>query len=249
MKTTLSLVLILALVIGCKKDSAFVNNPGASDLHNKPVGASANDLLASSKYTSVKIEVQYMTGFVPDAAALNHLQAVLGSLVHKPSGINIVTREISASANTVLSVNDVIEIEKNNRTAFTNGSELALYVLYTNGSYSDNNVLGVAYRNTSVVLFGKKIQDNSGGIGQASRTKLAATVAEHEIGHLLGLVDIGSPMQSNHKDAAHGNHCNNSSCLMYYASETSDILGFLVTGNIPSFDANCVADLHANGGQ
>ena len=249
MKTTLNLVLILALVMGCKKDKDFVNNPGASDLHNKPVGASANDLLASSKYTSVKIEVQYMTGFVPDAAALNHLQAVLGSLVHKPSGINIVTREISASANTVLSVNDVIEIEKNNRTAFTNGSELALYVLYTNGSYSDNNVLGVAYRNTSVVLFGKKIQDNSGGIGQASRTKLVATVAEHEIGHLLGLVDIGSPMQSNHKDAAHGNHCNNSSCLMYYASETSDILGFLVTGNIPSFDANCVADLHANGGQ
>jgi len=248
MKTTLSLVLILALVIGCKKDSAFVNNPGASDLHNKPVGASANDLLASSKYTSVKIEVQYMTGFVPDAAALNHLQAVLGSLVHKPSGINIVTREVPASANTVLSVNDVIEIEKNNRTAFTSGSELALYVLYTNGSYSDNNVLGVAYRNTSVVLFGKKIQDNSGGIGQASRTKLVATVSEHEIGHLLGLVDIGSPMQSNHKDAAHGNHCNNSSCLMYYASETSDILGFLVTGNIPSFDANCVTDLHANGG-
>ncbi|MFI5131292.1 MAG: hypothetical protein ACHQFX_14920 [Chitinophagales bacterium] len=250
MKTAVTLILILSILVGCsKKDSSYVNNPSASDLHNKPVGASAGDLLASSKYTAVKVEVQYMTGFQPDAGALNHMQSVLSGLVNKPLGISIVTREIPASSNTVLSVNDVIEIEKNNRTAFTSGSELALYVLYTNGNYTENNVLGVAYRNTSVVLFGKKIQDNSGAVGQASRTKLVATVGEHEIGHLLGLVDIGSPMQTNHKDVAHGNHCNNSSCIMYYASETSDILGFLITGNIPSFDANCLADLHANGGQ
>jgi len=250
MKISFKVLLILSLLVGCsKKDSSYVNNPGASDLHNKPVGASANELLSSSKYTSIRIEVQYMTGYLPDPGALNHLQTVLSGLVKKPSGVNIVTKEIPASGNVVLSVDDVMQIEKNNRTAFTSGNEIALYVLYTNGNYSDNNVLGVAYKNTSVVLFGKKIQDNSGGIGQASRTKLVATVAEHEMGHLLGLVDIGSPMQTNHKDAVHGNHCSNTNCLMYYASETSDILGFLVTGNIPSFDANCLADLHANGGQ
>lgn len=100
-----------------------------------------------------------------------------------------------------------------------------------------------------MVVFGKKIHDNSGGLGQASRTKLEATVLEHELGHLLGLVDIGSPMQTNHKDASHGNHCNNTNCLMYYAAETTDILGYLLTGNIPSFDANCIADMKANGGK
>jgi hypothetical protein len=35
---------------------------------------------------------------------------------------------------------------------------------------------------------------------------------------------------------------------MHYASDTRDILGILLTGNIPSLDANCRADLHANGG-
>ena len=250
MKTCLNIILILSIFIGCsKKNSDYVNNPGASDLHNKPTGASANELLSSSKYTSLKIEVQYMTGYQPDAGALNHLQTMLGALLNKPSGISIVTKEIPASPNTTLSIDDVIQVEKNNRTAFTNGSQLAVYILYTNGNYSDNNVLGVAYKNTSVVLFGKKIQDNSGGIGQASRTKLVATVSEHELGHLLGLGDLGSAMQANHKDAAHGNHCNNSGCLMYYTSETSDILGFLITGNIPSLDASCLADLHANGGK
>ena len=251
MKTLLPVLLILILFSGCSKtDDSYVNNPGIADyLHNRAVGASANELLASSKYSSLKIEVQYMPGFQPDAAALTHLQNTLSGLINKPSGISIFTKEIPGVANQALSVDDIINIEKNNRTAFTNGSELAVYVLYTNGNYTDPNVLGIAYKNTSVVLYGKKINDNSGGLGQASRTKLVATVLEHELGHLLGLVDLGSAMQTGHKDAAYGSHCNNNNCLMYYASETSDIFGFLITGNIPSFDLNCQADLKANGGK
>jgi len=190
-----------------------------------------------------------MTGFAPDAGAVSHLQSTLAALVNKPGGISIITKEIPVSSNLTLSATDVFNIERNNRTAFTNGTEIALYVLYTNGNYTDANVLGVSYKNTSVALFGKKIHDNSGSIGQASRTKLEATVLEHEVGHLMGLVDLGSGMQTNHKDASHGNHCNNNNCLMYYASETSDILGFLITGNIPTLDANCRADLVANGGK
>jgi predicted Zn-dependent protease len=251
MKTLLPALLIMILFSGCSKsDNSYVNNPGVSDyLHNRAVGASANELLSSSKYSSLKIEVQYMTGFQPDAAALTHLQNTLSGLINKPSGISFFTKEIPAVANQALSVDEIINIEKNNRTAFTNGTGLAVYVLYTNGNYTDPNVLGIAYKNTSVVLFGKKINDNSGGIGQASRTKLVATVLEHELGHLLGLVDLGSAMQTGHKDATHGSHCNNNNCLMYYASETSDIFGFLITGNIPSFDVNCQADLKANGGK
>jgi hypothetical protein len=251
MKSFLKFTIVVILLAACSKsDTSYVNNPNAPDyLHNRPVGASSNEILASAKYTSCKIEIQYMPGFAPDAAAVNHLQVMLAGLLNKSAGITVVSKEIPASSNTTLSANDLWTIEKNNRTAFTNGSEIAIYVLYTNGNYTESNVLGIAYKNTSVAVFGKKIHDNSGGIGQANRTKLEATVLEHELGHLLGLVDLGSSMQTSHKDAAHGNHCSNNNCLMYYASETSDILGFLITGNIPALDANCKADLHANGGQ
>ena len=250
MQNVLRLFLIAAVFAGCSKTStSYINNPNAPDhLHNRPVGASARELLAANPYSSLKIEIQYMPGFAPDPAALNHLQATLSTLLNKPSGITIVTNQVPASGNLTLNADNILEIERNNRTSFTAASQISVYVLYTNGNYTEGNVLGIAYRNTSVALFGKKIHDNSGAIGQTSRTKLEATVLVHELGHLLGLVDLGSPMQTNHKDAAHGNHCNNTSCIMHYASETTDILGFLLTGNIPSFDVNCRTDMQANGG-
>jgi hypothetical protein len=251
MKTSVLAIAILIFIFAhCKKEtSPFSNNPDANELHNKSVGFSANQLLSSAVYKSLKIEIQYMPGYAPDAAALTHLQNVLNTFINKPSGIAIVTKEIAASSSATLSIDQVRTIEEQNRTVFTVNDQLGVYILYTNGKFTDNNVLGAAYRNTSMVIFGKTIHDNSGGLGQTSRTKLESTVNEHEFGHILGLVDIGSTMQTNHKDAAHGNHCNNSNCLMYYASETTDVLGILLTGNIPSFDANCVADMHANGGK
>ncbi|MDZ7681404.1 MAG: hypothetical protein U5J63_06720 [Fodinibius sp.] len=58
-------------------------------------------------------------------------------------------------------------------------------------------------------------------------------------------------MQNPHKDPDHGNHCDDDSCLMYYATETTDLIGnSLASGDeIPALDANCMADLQANGGR
>lgn len=252
MKIPLLIIIFFFIILsGCRKTfDPFSSNPGDPDyFYNRPVGASANELLSSNKYKSLKIEIQYMAGFDPQGTTITHLQNLLTSILNKPSGISIVTKEIPAHNSAALTIDQVFEIEKANRTVFSIGDQLGVYLLYTNGYYSDNNVLGAAYRNSSMVLFGKNIKDNSGGLGQASRTKLESTVFEHEFGHILGLVDIGSTMQVNHKDTGHGNHCNNSACLMYYTADTRDVLGFLITGNIPSFDANCLADLKANGGK
>ncbi len=235
-------IIVLALVVimlpFCKKNST-----------SQAVGNSANDLLSGSKYTSVKIEIQYMTGFAPDAAAVDLLKDFLAARLNKSGGITVVQKEITPSSLSALSIQQVIDIEKNNRTVFTSGTTLGIYFLFTDGGYTDGKVLGVSYNNTSMCLFGKTINDNSGGVGQTSRTKLTATVLEHEFGHILGLVDVGSKMQASHKDSPNGAHCNNKDCLMYYAVETTDVLGFLIAGNIPSLDANCLNDLKANGGK
>lgn len=248
MKQVFTAVLTLILFIsGCTKSDEEKKTGSYSN--DRAVGASARDLLSNERYTSLKIEIQYMPGFKPDTAAISHLTSFLGARLNKPDGIQIVQQQIAAAANTVLSTQDVLNIEKQNRTVYTTGNQLGVYFLYTNGNYTNNNVLGIAYRNTSMCLFGKTIYDNSGGVGQASRSKVEATVLEHEFGHILGLVNTGSSMQSPHQDVPHGAHCNNEKCLMYYAAETTDMLGFLVTGNIPSLDANCINDLKANGGK
>lgn len=250
MKKSLFLLLSISLLVAqCSKDKRNYENYSGNYDHSRSVGASAGDMLKGTVYSSVKIELQYMPGFQPDAAAVDHLVNMLTARLNKPAGITVVQKQVASIGKTSASVSDITSFEKMNRTVFTKEAELGIYFLFTDGDYTDTNVLGIAYRNTSMCIFGKTIHDHSGDIGQASRTKLTATVLEHEFGHILGLVDVGTPMQTPHKDANHGNHCNNSNCLMYYASETTDILGFLVTGNIPAPDANCIGDLQGNGGK
>lgn len=234
---------------GCSKNDSVTSLPSINVANNKNTGSSGKDFLTANSFYSLKIEIQYMPGFQPDAASVNNITSFLSSLINKPGGISVTQQQIPSGGKASYSINDIATVEQNNRIYFNSENQLAVYVLIADGNYSDPNVLGVAYRNTSLCLFGKKIFDNSGGVGQASRTKLLTTVAEHEFGHLLGLVDLGTPMQTNHKDAAHGNHCNVQSCLMYYASETTDLLGFLITGNIPTLDSQCTNDLKSNGGK
>ncbi|SDE14747.1 M12 family metallo-peptidase [Niabella drilacis] len=231
-----------------KKDLPFANSRDAAS-YNRPVGAAAKDLLNSNTFSSLLVEVQYISGYAPDPAALDQLQQFLASRTNKPGGITITTRAIEDPGSTTLSLSQIRELENRNRTAFNNNTRLSLYILYSNSDYTDAGTLGIAYRNTSAALMGKKIHENSGSFGQVSRTKLEATVLEHEVGHLLGLVDLGSPMQSAHKDASHGNHCKDNQCLMFYASETTDVFGFLSRTNPPALDAGCLADLKANGGK
>ena len=239
---------IIALAGCSKKDTVPNPNPVNSE-NTKVIGASANDLLSAAKYSSVKIEIQYMPGFQPDAAGINNLVAFLNSLVNKPGGISVIQTQIPSANKVVLSLAEIASIEKANRTVFTSGSQLGIYFLYTDGNYTQSNVLGLAYYNTSIAVMGKTVHDNSGGLTQPTRTKLESTVLGHETGHLLGLVNLGSPMQTNHEDPANIKHCNNSNCLMYYITNTTGIMGTLMSGSVPPLDANCKADLTANGGK
>lgn len=244
--SAVSLFILLA-GLSCQKASNTV--PADNGYDNQAVGASAHDLLSAANYTSVNLEIQYMPGFQPDAGAVGNLTSFLNMLVNKPGGIQVTQAQIPAAGSATLSQADVENIEKQYRTRSTGGSRLAIYILFTNGNYTANGVLGFAYLNTSICIFGKTIRDNSGGVGQIDAATLESTVLEHEIGHIMGLVNLGSSMQTPHEDSNHPHHCNNQNCLMYYATETTDALAFLTGGNVPALDANCRADLKANGGK
>ncbi len=231
----------------CKKSNNSAPGTLPGSYSNQALGASAHDMLSGAKYTAIHIEVQYMPGYQLDPTAITNVTNYLETLCNKPNGVTISQTQIAANGDT-LNVSQVAVIEAQNRTAYTSGATLALYVLVTDGYDTSLNVLGFAFRNTSICLFGKDMFDHSGGVGEVTRISIESSVLEHELGHIMGLVNLGTPMVIDHQDVANGNHCINPNCLMYYATEThKSLVGF--TNAVPVLDSNCRNDLHAYGGK
>lgn len=251
MKNKPTIIMLLALFItGCIKTIASDDDlVDARAYHNQKVGTSAADLLREEKYTSLKVEVQYMEGYEPDETALRNLQFFLYEHLHKPKGISVTTKKIAASRDSVLTLDQVIAIERANRTAFVRDDELTVYILYTNTYFSDPKMLGWAYRNTSAVLFGRKLWEHARREDTPDRINLETNVLKHELGHLLGLVNVGTPLQSEHKDHKHGKHCSNRHCLMYYVVDSKHPFRLLLKREQPELDEACLEDLRANGGR
>lgn len=228
---------IALALAGCRKDR----------LENGPFAIEPKDYLASKKYSELQIEICYVDGYAPEQAALDNLKSFLASRINKPGGITFTFRSIASPGDASFTEKELEDLEKDQRSEYSRKDRLVVFVFFADGEYEAASTLGLKYGSTSVAVFGKVVKDNSGGIGQPTKTVLETTVLEHEFGHLLGLVDAGTPMVTAH--AADGHHCNNSDCLMYYAVETLDFIGNLSGGEVPELDAHCIADLQANGGK
>lgn len=247
------LFLVLGLVLGlpaCRKDGKFRVNRN----HRQAVGYSAQDILSEKKYKSITIQILYMTGYKPTEEAISNLKSTIGERCRKSKGIEIVYKEIAAQGKSSYTLSDIKDIEEDERSEFTARKNIAVTIIFLDGPSSDDEgsavVLGVAYYNTSLAIYEGTVHEFSDEFTEPERYKLETTVLNHELGHILGLVNIGSPMQTNHLDSENGAHCDNPDCIMYWEAETGSIMGNLLGNNpIPTFDGNCIIDLQANGGR
>jgi hypothetical protein len=234
--------LFIWILSACKKD------PKSADASVTP-----NSFLSDRAYNKLKVEIQSVSGFEPDPQTINNIQAFLITHLNKSGGIEIVKSTIASPGKNLVSLEDIKAIETSKRTLHTGGKTLTAYLLFIDAEYYENSggskVLGIAYGNSSMVVFQKTVKSLSGGLSQPSRTTLESTVANHEFGHILGLVGRGTPVTSAHQDQSNGAHCDDSSCLMYWAAETSDIVANLLGNSIPGLDQNCKNDLKSNGGK
>ena len=241
------------LFVSCSKDedsSGYVVNP----LTNKQAtGTSSNDLLSDKKFKSMIIEVVYVDGFEPSTTAITNFVSFLGARTFKPNGITVIKRAIPSSGKATFTVTEIAAIEDANRTKYNTPDQIAVWVFFVDGKSeldtSTSVILGESYRNTSFVIFEKNVRELSNSPLEPNRSLLETTVITHETGHILGLTNLGAPMQTSHEDTAHPKHCNVSSCLMYWASETGHSISNMGSGLAPQLDAQCLADLRANGGR
>jgi hypothetical protein len=246
--------LIFVLILACSRqdDEAGVNGNLVSN--KKTTGSSSHDLLADDTFKSMVIEVVYVEGYEPSTAAINNLVSFLNERVNKSKGISVVKRAIASPGKATFTNQEIIAIEDANRTKYNTSDQIAVWAFFADGESATNTssakVLGTAYRNTSFVIYEKTIQGLSSSPLQPARSLLETTVITHEFGHILGLTNLGAKLQSNHEDTEHSKHCNVESCLMYWSAESeSGIANMISGGTAPKLDAQCLADLKANGGK
>lgn len=251
MKRSIVLLIISLIFLHCKKDTGSNGEYADHNIysHNLLPGSSAGEFLSRTNFKSLKIEIHYMPGLKPDQLAVDMFMDMLRERLDKPLGIFVDLKEIDPTLKTIFTIEDISNIESQNRTCFSNGNQLAAYILIISGAYYKGDILGLAYKNTSICLFDEPLKYYSIEITDDTRAKIIAMLLEHEFGHLFGLVDMGTPMLIDHLDAKNESHCNNSSCLMHHTFEMNTRELIRRFAEIPSFDVNCLADMHANGGK
>ncbi len=253
----------ILLAGSCSTDAMDDNPAGNASENGTPdgapgylgaVGEAAADLLSGETFGGLSLQLLYVEGMRPTQATVDNFQDFLRERLNKPDGISLTLQEIASPGQEVYTTQDIRELEDEVRTLFSTTDNLAVCGIFLDGSYEGNtesgSVLGIAYRNTSFVVFGETIREFSGQPLAPSTAVLETTVVNHEFGHLLGLVNAGTPLQSQHQDTEHGRHCTAEDCLMYWTAETGEgLVNMISGGNVPSLDAACLQDLQANGGR
>lgn len=214
--------------------------------HTRNPGASAEDFLRDDQFTELLIEIQYMPGHRPLDSSLDELKVFLENHLNKITITILEPEEIPSGEKDQYAADEVRDLEEQHRQHFTEGTTLTSYNIFVDGEFSQQNVLGIAYYNTSTAYFGETIQSVSGSPPlNPSREKIESTVLRHEYGHLLGLVNNGTDMEDDHHDVENGAHCTEQECLMYATVQTADFFQNTFDNTIPDLDDFCRADLEA----
>ncbi|WP_242205940.1 membrane metalloprotease [Aestuariivivens insulae] len=249
----IAVTFLLFIVSACTKDDSV--NPDGSNVNvfnnRQSTGSSANAILSDNTFKSMAIELVYVEGYEPTQTTVDNFVSFLTKYAHKPSGITVNKRAIASLGQETYSIEEIADIEREERKNYNTNNTIAIWAYFTDGKSdkdtSENVILGTAYWNTSFVIYEETIQGLSNSPLEPSRSLLESTVINHEFGHILGLTNLGSPMQTDHEDAEHEHHCNVEDCLMYWATESYVRIGN--TTAVPELDAQCIADLRANGGK
>ncbi|MCK4718334.1 MAG: hypothetical protein KAT70_06665 [Thermoplasmata archaeon] len=184
-------------------------------------------LLLGNQTTSVKIEVDYVSGHEPSTYMLTTLQNAISQISGKTVTMES-PQEIPDTANEYVR-SDLEALEKLYRSVpELDGAQAGVYVLCLNGMYNgSSDILGVAYNGTSFAVMEEQVYDiNIPNLMQTaglSHEDFEAAVAVHEMGHLWGLVNINYTSERNYEDPYHPHHSIHEDCVMYWALESNPL--------------------------
>ncbi len=254
---TLRILLALALLAGCSGsketdgDRPPTNNGVAPDgtPYERPV-----DYVRSTAATKLVFELDTIEGVDPRPEALDYVVDRLRGRISKPDGIEWRPDATIASrgADHVWTFEELQELADEQADLSVEPGEISIHVLYLDGAYEDESVLGVAWSNRHLAMFSGTLESSCDQllVGDSVCEAAESSVLLHEVGHVLGLVDNGLEMVEDHADPEHGAHDESEDCVMYWAYEGVGILDALTgpltgSGGELDFGDDCVADLAA----
>ena len=198
------------------------------------------EILRSTDYSRLHIEINYVTEFAPDSEAVDLLKQRIQETTDKTSVS--VSQNGFGSTDSSYSLEEILAIEKEQRERHKSGNTFIIHILYLNGEYEDNDqTLGLAYTGSSFVLFKEKIEETQ--FGFISAEEVERSVIVHEYGHLLGLINNGYESPHDHEDPNHPHHSSNEESVMYWSIETLDIFKQLEGSPPDNFDSDDLDDL------
>lgn len=216
------LALSLFALSACSKDSGD-NDPGPlpidKSLNLKGTGESARDILSNEVYTKLLIEIAHVQGFRPTSNTVINIIDFLRTNTLKQD-IEVIYNELPSPGEESLTLEEIAELESEQRTAYNNGETLAIYIYFADSPAEDDDeeeglvTLGAVYRNTSMIIHEVTVRSLASQSPFISITDVETFTMNHEYGHLFGLVDLGTPEVNPHEDSEAVNHCNVEGCLM-----------------------------------
>lgn len=240
----------LFILIGCGKEPARKSSQRKQDV--------------SALYTAQKLNVvvYYEEGAEPYTDKVGPLElwhllrSNLTALfdgrstqIEVPAALDQMTK-ISARNKSSWSMEDVISLAKAHSIPQQEGVQHFQIFFLKGFSDGDPGVIGFHISNTKIMAIFKDVikstGNGSGAMDVVPKYVEQATLI-HEMGHALGLVNNGLPMQESHQDSDHGAHCSNPDCVMYYSNEgTSSMMNFAHKASqklsTVMFDSQCLED-------
>jgi hypothetical protein len=216
--------------------------PATIDGNGAP-GSFAPAILRPSLSSEVVVEVRTQSGAAPQQASIDHLTSVLrdvtGKTVTVAGGSSIGGGAQDWSADALRSTGDGGAAQGNGRAV--------LHLLFVHGTFEGNtSVLGVSVRGDVAAVFVDQVSASSTPlVGSAG---IETAVVTHEVGHLMGLVDLF--LHTGREDPEHPGHSTNTKSVMYWAVESNLVSQLLQGGPPNTFDSADLTDLQTirNGG-
>lgn len=215
-------------------------------------------LSPASGYTSILVEFDHATR-PPSKYAVDELAAALRELTRRPVATTSSTPigdDLAAPGSDGWSSQELSDLARATLTsadpgAFGRGTVAVIHVLYLDGEWEERPTAAGLASDVAAFLFidfGAAQQTLRRGDGPSVAEIVEREVLLHEVGHLLGLVNNGLPMQRPHEDPESEGHSSNKESVMYSGADYFDVQMALLAPEIDparSFDADDLADVAA----